>query len=281
MTTANTLVLDTTLQTAKAEIRTVLDTQSKEAVRFADSSRKRTYTVAQQLLRLGRVLLLEENKAEFANLLMRNAVNVRAGTNEWAYVIELALPGDKTWKNRAGALRALHFYCAKDASDRAAEFIDNFTIQQVKRATDDSALSEAIGDSQAARMDGLALADRLKNRDRAEPTDADFLSAAKAAEVLDIEALKIADSKTEFVMIWAHVVDGKVVPMAVVEGSEALAKRAAIATGKLLHRRPSEQEVYDAVDRKVGDFDFGNDLAGTTKPVFVREDGELIEEVGE
>lgn len=281
MNTATTLVLEATLETARVEIQTILDAQSTEAIRFADSSRKRTYTVAQQLLRLGRVLLLEENKAEFSHLLMRNAVTVRSGTNEWAYVVELALPGDKTWKNRAGALRALHHYCSKDASDRAAEFIDKFTIQTVKNTTDDDALANAIGDSQAARLDGLALVDRLRNRNPAEPTDAEFLSAARLAEVLNIDDLKVADPKTEFVMIWAQVVDGKAIPMGVVEGSGALAKKAAIATGKLLYSRPSEQEVKDAVDRKIGDFVFGDDLAGTTEPIFVREDGELTEEVGE
>lgn len=280
MTTSTTLVLDTTLQAAKAEIKTVLDAQQTEAVRFADSSRKRTYVVAQQLLGLGRVLLLEENKTEFASLLMRNAITVRAGTNDWAYVIELAIPDDKTWKNRAGALRALAHFCSKDRTAQAANFIDAFTIQQVKKVTSDEALAKAIGDSQAARLDGLALVDRLQNRKPGEPTDADFILTAKAAEVLDLEVLTVADPKVEFLMIWAQVVDGKALPMAVVEGGEAQAKKAAIATGKLLHSKPSEEEVKDAIDRKVGDLVFGDELAGTTEPAFVLEDGELTEEVG-
>ncbi|MFT4954584.1 MAG: hypothetical protein ACI8U3_000955 [Brevundimonas sp.] len=281
MTTAITHALDATLEAAKVEIQTILDAQRTEAIRFADSSRQRTYRVAQHLLRLGRVLLLGDNRAEFASLLMRNAVTVRAGTNEWAYVVELALPGDKTWKNRAGALRALDHYCSKDATDKAAEFIDKFAIQTVKKATDDTALADAIGDSQAARLDGLALVDRLRHRDPQAPTDADFLSAARAAEPLNIADLKITDPKAEFVMIWAQVVNGGAVPMAVVEGSEALAKKAAIATGKLLHSKPSGRELEDAVDRKVGDFVFGDELAGTTEPTFVREAGALTDEVGE
>jgi hypothetical protein len=236
--------------------------------------------VAQQLLGLGRVLLLEDNKTEFASLLMQNAITVRAGTNDWAYVIELAIPGDKTWKNRAGALRALDRFCAAKATDQAAKFIDAFTIQQVKKGTLDEALANAIGDSQAARLDGLALVDRLQNRNPGEPTDADFILTAKAAEALDLEALTVADPKAEFLMIWAQVVDGKVLPMAVVEGGEAQAKKAAIATGKLLHSKPSEEEVKDAIDRKVGDLVFGDELAGTTVPAFVLADGELTDEVG-
>lgn len=253
MTSANTLVLNTTLQAAKADIKTVLAAQKTEALRFAGSSRKRTYIVAQHLLGLGRILLTEENRPEFASLLMLNKITARAGANDWAYVIELAIPDDKTWKNRAGALRALNHFCAANETDQAAKFIDAFTIQQVKKAGSDEALAEAIGDSQAARLDGLALIDRLQNRKPGEPTEADFILTAKAAEVLDLEALTVADPKVEFLLVWAQVVEGKVLPMAVVEGGEAQAKKAAIATGKLLHSKPSEEEVKDAIDRKVGD----------------------------
>lgn len=280
MTTANTLVLDTTLKGAKADIQTVLGEQKTEALRFANNSRKRTYIVVQHLLRLGRILLTEENRSEFSSLLVRNNITTRAGTNQWAYVVELAIPDDKTWKNRSGALRALDHFCAAKATDRAAEFIDAFTIQQVKKVTSDEALAKAIGDSQAARLDGLALVDRLQNRQPGEPTDADFILTAKAAEVLDLEALTVADPKVEFLLVWAQVADGKVLPMAVIEGGEAQAKKAAIATGKLLHSKPSEEEVKDAIDRKVGDLVFGDELAGTTEPAFVLEDGELTDEVG-
>jgi len=278
MITDNSLILSNTLKSAQAEIQTILNVQVTEAVRFAESSRKRTYGVAQQLLCLGRILLAEDNRTAFANLLASKKIKTRTGTNDWSYVILLAIPDVNTWKNRAGALRALDRFCNEDDSGQAAEFIDAFTIQSLKKRIGDDALSKAIGDSQARRLDGLALVDRLQNRDRDESTEADFLSAAKSAEVLDVDALKLADPKTEFVMIWAQVVSGKVVPMGVIDKSEAAARKAAIAAGRLIRKTPTVAEISYVIEDKKGDLIMGDEVGSTSAPEVIVPESAYIEQ---
>lgn len=274
MTTATTLVLASTLASAKSDINAIIGTQKTEAIKFADSSRKRTYQIAQHVLKLGRVLLAEGNELEFSTLLVRNEINAREGTNPWSYVIELAIPGDKTWKNRAGALRALNKHLPAHSTERAAETIDQFQIQKVKKTSVDEKLVAAIGDSQAKRLDGLALLDRLENLKDGDPTEADYLDTALGGEALDLQARQIEEEGVAFVMLWATVKEGKITPMGVVAKSEGAAKKEAISVGRDRYGKPNKEQLKVIVADKIGDIVFGDELAGTTEPAIVREEGE-------
>lgn len=282
--TTQTLLLSSVLSSSQERINAVLNDQQKSADKFAQNSRTNTYKVAAEIVLLGRQLLQPENEAAFAGLLVSKGIDLTE--NPWAAIVNLAVPGrdgkgDKTWKNRSGALRALDRWSKKGAdADTLACFIDQFDLHKLavreQKLGDRNGIYKAVGETGGGRLDGLAKLDRLMNRDPSAPTDKALLGYALGAEAMDLSAVQVEDDRTVLVMVWARVEKGKVIPMRVVPNSQNEARKAALQTGRIISERPSKEAVHAVVDAKKGDFVFGDELVTTTEPAVVRPEPEIV-----
>lgn len=284
MTTATTTVLASTLANAQATIKGLLHGQEVAAENFAKTSRQHTADVAGHLVVLGRTLLADENKSDFAALIVSKRIQYRATANPWSYVIQLAIENsDKTaWKNRGPALRALDGVMTNLAAatgrvvtaDDVSDTVGKFDLQEWALKCKDEPTTKAIGKANGTRLDGLAKLDALLNRDENAPTDAKLLETATAAEALNLNDK--TDIKSEFVMVWARVQDGVIIPMGIVNKGEGEARKAAIAAGRKLLEQPTPEQLAQTIETKVGDLVYGDELGSTTQPAEVREEGEPI-----
>nr|WP_295237600.1 hypothetical protein [uncultured Brevundimonas sp.] len=266
--------LKNVLSTAKSDIATILSQQQTAAAAYGESSRKRTYMVAQHLVTLGRELLKEENTYEFLELMKANGISMSTGTNTWAYVVKLAMPGDKTWLNRTGALRSIDRHAGD--SSKIAKFIEGFNIQKIKKITEDAELEKLIGDSKAARMDGLAKLDKLYHRDKNAKSDDQLVEDARNLPELDLTEQHITDASVKVVLLWASVdAEGRVTPRGIVNKSAGAAKNAAIAAAKAF---VTPQAIKDAQDAKRSGFAYDDDIGSTTAPKIVISDPETLDE---
>jgi hypothetical protein len=212
----------------------------------------RTVDILAKLYRLGYVTLNPDNASDWREALIRNGLS-GAGDNPWHYVIimgvgelrtkdgreRLEWEHRKTFVNRAPVLRAMA--SLKVIPTEAERFIGQFVVKNYADKFPEHLAALSKLDTRG--IEGLRRLDSIVNAKAGTLTEDDYARMGSSQEPIDLDAKLVTDSTQQFVMVWARVDNGVVVPMGVVDKSANEARKRAIAAGKVVERARAAEDL--------------------------------------
>lgn len=226
------------LSVYQTSINKLLSGQNVARDNFSDTSRSFARNVLVYLFQLGTVLLADENKGAYADLLAEKGVKTSSGDNPWTAVVHLAIADAKvrkTWVNRAPNLRAMAYFC-KDAN-KAKTWLEKLDLSDPDfRRQEDRyrrSVAKLVGSSKSTGINALLI---LDNAMQVHPTAPAVESqetlvdrALRAKVTLDSKDIEAIPDTRKVVMAWCRVEDGKLVVGGLVDDYKGALKAAAEA----------------------------------------------------